>query len=87
MEKKLAQAIAEEANETVAAGPQCGVLKIRKQLGDESYIFDNLLDEVREGTRTGTSVSRILAKIGITYSGNNINRHIRGECRCPKILN
>lgn len=80
----LADAIAAEP--PAHQGPRCGVEKIRQQFNDDERAqFDALLEEVLAGTRTSASVSRILARIGIQYSGNQLSRHMRRECHCVKV--
>lgn len=66
-------------------GPRCGVEKIRQQFDDADRLtFDDLLAEVQAGKRTAASVSRILARIGVQYSGNQLSRHMRRECHCSE---
>lgn len=65
-------------------GARCGIQRIREQLGEEGALLDVLLEECSKGMRTATSVSKLLEQVGHPYSGNNIRRHVRGECKCPR---
>ncbi len=80
---RLGDAIA--AEQPHGKGPICGIRRIRDAFDDEDRAaFDALLEEVRTGTRSAASVSRILGRIGVAYSSNNITHHMRGECACGR---
>lgn len=70
---------------TYRRGPTCGIARIKETLDKaDAATLDRLLAEAHRGERTATSITRILARVGVTYHSNNVTYHLRGECSCDK---
>lgn len=81
----LSEAIAQEPPNGVR-GPTCGVVRALSAFDDDKdrQRIHDLLDEVAAGKRASSSVSRILAHVGVKCSAEAVRKHIRNVCACSQ---
>lgn len=80
----FSEAIESEAPKSRNRGGTCWYALFVEQRPDDVAQLDGLLGEVTGGYRSGSSVARILSKVGEKVSVSSVNRHLRNDCDCRR---